>query len=87
MENLINFVPEQLLILVAALNVLGVFLKNTPSIRDWSIPYILLLVGVVASTFLVGFNATAILQGIVCTGVAVLANQLFKQTSTRNREE
>lgn len=86
MENLINFVPEQLLVLVAALNVLGIFLKNTPAIKDWVIPYILLTVGIAASSFLVGFNATGILQGVVCTGVAVLTNQLFKQT-TKNRGE
>lgn len=86
MENLINFVPEQLLIVVAALYVVGMFLKNTPKVLDWTIPYILLIVGVVGSIALVGFNATGILQGIICTGVAVLTNQLFKQT-TKNKGE
>lgn len=37
MENIIKFVPEQLLILVVALYVIGMFLKKTPRIADWSI--------------------------------------------------
>lgn len=80
MDNLISFVPEQLIIVVVALYVIGVFLKNTPTIKDWCIPYILLIIGVVGSVFLVGFNATGVLQGIICTGVAVMTNQVAKQT-------
>lgn len=79
--DLIKFVPEQLLILVAALYVLGVFLKNSPKIMDWIIPWVLLVVGVLGSVALQqGFTALAVFQGIVSTGVAVLTNQLIKQT-------
>ena len=34
MENLMNFIPEQLLILIAATYVLGVFLKKLESVKD-----------------------------------------------------
>lgn len=80
MENLIKFVPEQLLILVAALYVLGMFLKKTPNVKDWTIPWVLLLAGVVFSLIICGFTATSILQGIICSFVAVAINQVYKQS-------
>ena len=80
METIINFVPEQLLILVAALYVIGIFLKRTPKIKDWSIPWILLFLGISFSIPIMGFNATSILQGIICSFGAIATNQLVKQT-------
>jgi hypothetical protein len=80
MENLIKFVPEQLLILVAALYVVGMFLKKTPKVKDWSIPWILLILGVAFSVAIMGINATSILQGIICSFGAIATNQILKQT-------
>ena len=80
MDELIKFVPEQLYILVAGLCVVGVFLKNSPRIKDWTIPWLLTVLGVGFSISLNGFNATSVLQGIICSGVSVYGNQLFKQT-------
>lgn len=80
METIIKFVPEQLLILVAALYVVGIFLKKTPRVRDWSIPWVLLVLGVGFSIFIMGVNATSILQGIICSFGAIATNQLVKQT-------
>ena len=78
--ELINFVPEQLLILVAALYIIGVFLKDSKKIKDYLIPWILLTISIGFSIAINGISATSILQGIICTGVAVLSNQLIKQT-------
>lgn len=80
MDELIKFVPEQLYILVAGLYVIGIFFKNIPKVKDWTIPWLLTVLGIGFSIALNGFNATSILQGIVCTGVSVYGNQLFKQT-------
>lgn len=80
MENLIKFVPEQLLILVAALYVVGMFLKKTPKIQDWIIPWILLVLGVAFSISIMGINSTSILQGIICSFGAIATNQFVKQT-------
>lgn len=86
--DLIKFVPEQLLILVAALYILGVFLKSTPKVQDWIIPWVLLIVGVVGSVAIQkGFSALAAVQGVVATGVAVLTNQLIKQTINKDGEQ
>lgn len=81
--DLIKFIPEQLLILVAALYVVGIFLKNSPKVSDWSIPWVLLIVGIVGAIGLEGVSVLAVIEGVICVGVAVLTNQLIKQTSER----
>ena len=80
METIIKFVPEQLFILVAALYVVGMFLKKTPKVQDWIIPWILLVLGVAFSISIMGINATSILQGIICSFGAIATNQFIKQT-------
>lgn len=95
MENLIKFVPEQLLIVVAALFILGVYLKKTPKVEDWCIPWILTLVGILGSiaimvignTVSIPIIATGIFQGIVCSGCAVLVNQISKQSLIKRTED
>ena len=80
METIIKFIPEKLLILVASLYVIGMFLKKTPKIKDWSIPWILLVLGISFSIPIMGFNATSILQGIICSFGAIATIQLVEQT-------
>jgi len=68
MENLLTFIPENLLILIAAIYVMGVFLKKIEKIKDNYITIILMVFAVVFSMGLAGFSATAFLQGILCWG-------------------
>lgn len=95
MENIIDFVPENMMIVVIGLWIIGYCLKKTPKVEDWSIPWILIVVGVI---FSIGLNildkditsnllVTATLQGICCAGVAVLGNQLKKQTEKEMESE
>lgn len=80
--DLIKFVPEQLMILVAGIFIIGIFLKKTPKIKDWLIPWILIVLGVIGSiTLNKDISATSVIQGVICVGAAVLTNQLVKQTS------
>ena len=79
MENLMNFIPEQLLILIAATYVMGIFLKKLESVKDKYITIILMVFTITFSMVLTGLSATAFLQGILCWGVAVGLNQTAKQ--------
>lgn len=83
METIIKFIPEQLLILVSALYVIGMFLKKTPKVQDWFIPWTLLIIGVAFSVAIMGINATSILQGIICSFGAIATNQFIKQTTNK----
>lgn len=81
MENLMNFIPEQLLILIASTYVMGVFLKRIESIKDKYITIILMVFTIAFSMLLSGLSETAFLQGILCWGVSVGINQTAKQLS------
>ena len=84
--NIMDYVVEQALILIPVLYILGIMLKQTNKIKDWTIPWILLIVGIVGAIALMGLNANAVIQGILATGMAVYANQLIKQTVKKDHE-
>lgn len=74
-----KFLIEQALVLVPALYVVGLILKNTEKIADKIIPVVLLPLGILGAIALMGVSADAIIQGILVTGVTVFSNQLVKQ--------
>ena len=74
-----KYLYEGTLILIPVLNVIGWIIKNTQYIPDKYIPLILLPLGVLGSLGIMGFNVTAVLQGVLVTGTAVYSNQLVKQ--------
>ena len=76
-----KYLLKEMLILIPVLYIIGMILKTTPKVRDWLIPWILLVIGVVFAV-LVGMGAEmsivdSIVQGILVTGVTVFANQLI----------
>jgi len=77
--DIMSFIPEQLMIIVVTLYVLGFACKSIPKVDDRYIPIILLAIGIVFSVCLVGFNVTSVMQGILCWGVAIEVNQTYKQ--------
>ncbi|MDI3117599.1 phage holin family protein [Clostridioides difficile] len=79
MDNLISFIPEQLLILVAALSIIGKGCKKYKQLDNKYIPIILLVLGIGFSIWMLGLNPNAVLQGVICWGVAIGANQVYKQ--------
>ena len=86
MENLLNFIGDNLLILVAALYVLGVYLKKTPKIIDEFIPWILMLIGIGFAIAINGISPNAILTGVICSFIAVGANSSVKQINKYNNK-
>lgn len=91
MENLMNFIPEFLFIVIVATYVVGIFLKRLESVKDKYITSILMLFAITAAVLLNIINAefkvaldvivNGVLQGILCWGVAVGINQTAKQLS------
>lgn len=79
-----KFIAENMYVLVVVLYVLGMLLKNTPNIKDWMIPYVLLVIGIVLALGIGGLNFESLIQGILVTGATVLANQLKKQFPSGN---
>lgn len=77
--DVLQFIPEQLFILVATTNILGVFLKKWDNLNDKYITSILMIFSIIFSMVLVKPSPNAFLQGILCWGVAVGVNQTFKQ--------
>mgnify|MGYP001576458335 CR=1 FL=1 len=85
--NLMDYIVEQALILIPVLYILGVMLKGTNKIKDWTIPWILLVVGIIGAIALMGLNVNSVLQGILAAGTAVFGNQLVKQTTVKSKEK
>ena len=77
--ELLTFVPEQLLVLVVATYVLGLFLKRLEAVKDKYIVLILMAFSIAFSLIMQGLGAVAILQGIICWGVSVGIKQIEVQ--------
>ncbi|MCE0771050.1 phage holin family protein, partial [Clostridioides difficile] len=73
------FIPEQLLILVAALSIIGKGCKKYKQLDNKYIPVVLLILGIGFSIWMLGLNPVAVLQGVICWGVAIGINQTYKQ--------
>lgn len=75
-----NFIGEQAIILIPVIYIIGLILKGTKKIPDWTIPIILLFCSISLSIAVMGVSVQALIKGILVVGVAVYANQLVKQT-------
>lgn len=84
MEFLQEFLIEEAFVVVASLWIIGVFIKELPFDKEWLIPFLLLPLGIVGTTALMGVNAEAILQGVIVTGIAVLGHQMYTQAKDRD---
>lgn len=81
MDQIINFIPTQLYILVVALVFIGMFLKKSEKVKYTYILFIILALGIIGALVLVGQTPTAVIQGILCASVAVFSKNIQKQIS------
>lgn len=92
MENLTNYIKPELLIVSVVLYLIGSWLKRIQFIKDKFIPFILGAIGIILCTIWVLASCpltsmqniamavfTAIIQGILVTGLSTYVNQLVKQ--------
>ncbi len=88
--DMMKFIPEHLVILIVALGVIGTICKSCSNqkIPDWTIPWILLVLGIIGSIALQkDFSALSIIQGILCAGVTILGSQLYIQTVKKRPQD
>lgn len=78
--DILEYVIQEALVLIPVLYVIGMFIKGTPSIPSWIIPWVMLALGVIGATAIVGFNVQGVIQGVLVAGVTVFTNQLIQQT-------
>ena len=83
-----EYINPTIYFIIPTLNIIGTFIKKSP-IKDKYIPWILGVIGIAISiTYMLLFSTdtipqkifNGIVQGILCSGMAVYANQLVKQT-------
>jgi hypothetical protein len=82
-----DYIREELLVLVAVMNVIGYFLKQSRAFDDRMIPLVLGAMSVVLTMLYVGIMVaftlqglmTSFVQGVLIAGAAVYGNQLIKQ--------
>lgn len=79
MDFLNEYLIQEALIVIPALLIFGKIIKETPNVRSWTIPYILLTLGVTITFALLGFNVDGFIQGVLVSGAAVFGHQLYKQ--------
>lgn len=77
--DLMQFVAEANIVVVAVLWALGEVIKHMDGLKDKFIPIILVLVGVGLMVWQDGFVPMSVMQGILCAGAAVLVDQVAKQ--------
>lgn len=93
MQQIIDYVKPELLVLIPVLYFIGMGLKKWEFVKDSIIPVILGVCGIILATIWVlatsqitGWQSalsavfTAIVQGILCSGCSVYANQIYKQS-------
>lgn len=81
MEILNEYLIQEALIVIPVLLILGKIIKETPKVKSWTIPYILLILGIAITFALLGFNVDAFIQGVLVSGAAVFGHQLYKQAT------
>lgn len=79
--DILTYIVEKALVIIPVLLIIGKMLKTTPHFPDWGIPWALLVCGIAASGFLIGWTVDGVLQGALVAGAAVFGNQLWKQTA------
>jgi len=89
-------IKPELVVLIPILNCIGAILKATPSVKNWTIPYILMAIGIALAVVYTLFAASdayatagaavvsGAIQGFLCALMAVGGHQCVKQFAERN---
>ncbi|SMB95290.1 Phage holin family Hol44, holin superfamily V [Desulfonispora thiosulfatigenes DSM 11270] len=78
-----NYIIKEAYILIPALWIVGTFLKRTPKVQDWTIVWVVIILGITGAVGMLGFSVNSVAQGIIIAGISVLGHQVVKQTNNR----
>lgn len=94
------YIKPEFLVIIPVLYIIGIILKNIQTIKDSFIPLILCVISIVLSLVYVlsvssiaDFSSamsavfTALTQGFLVTGAAVLCNQIKKQNDKNDKDD
>ena len=76
----LNYISDNVLVLIPVIYIVGMFLKGLKGVSDKYIPFVLMFVSIAFSIAMLGLNVDSIIQGILIAGATVLSNQLIKQS-------
>lgn len=74
-----SFISSNVYIVSFVLFIIGLIMKNTPKVPNWSIPYVLCILGIIFCNIILGLSLNSSLQGVLTAGIAVYVHQLGKQ--------
>lgn len=80
-QAIFELIDPSFILVVAACWVIGFTLKRTPKVPDWTIVYVVTIVAIVFTSFLVGLSVNSVIQGVLCGAFSVYGNQIWKQTT------
>ena len=93
MEQIINYVKPELLVVAVVLYFIGIFMKQSQTVKDKYIPVIIGVVGILLCAIYVVATCkftnmqdiamaifTALVQGVLVAGLSTYVNQLVKQS-------
>lgn len=90
LENLGQIITQhidpRMSLVIIALWLLGIFLKNTPSVPDWAIIWILAAVSIGLAVLVLGPSVDAVIQGILTAASAIFGHQIIKQTGQKRNK-
>jgi Phage holin family Hol44, in holin superfamily V len=80
MMDITEYIRSDAFILVPALYIIGLFLRQTPHIPFWTHSWIKLIFSVFACLLHYGYRIESVIQGILVTGAAVVSRDLLSIT-------
>ena len=81
-----DLIDPRLVGVVAACWVVGFILKSTPVIPDWTIVYVVVIVAVLLTIWMLGWSPDSVVQGILAGAFSVYGHQVVKQTRSIGEE-
>lgn len=72
--DIVDLVNGKLMVVIPVLWFISAALKGTPFIKKWLIPWIVCFLGIIFCITIMGFDIQSVMQGILCSGIALFGS-------------